>query len=130
MRPIIRLLFVTLFVGVAGIAVAQGSLFNQSGTLAEGDARSDDGALYDEYTFELKEGDRVVFEMTSDDFDAYLVLRAPDGQIVQTNDDGDYEETNTNSRLTYRVEASGTYTLLATSLFPDSRGKYTVTRVR
>lgn len=117
------LLFTLCF---ASVGFAQTNILERSGTLQDSDPVSADGAHYDQYTIELQENDWIIIEMTAEDFDAYVVLRASDGQIVETNDDGDFYESGTNSKLEYRAEAAGTFTILATSLFPESRGAYTI----
>jgi hypothetical protein len=114
-----------LMLGVSGVALAQTSL-DTSGSLDGNDPVSDDGAHYEEHRINLQEGQTVVIEMKSEAFDTYLVLKAPDGEIVETNDDGDFEETGTDSALEYEAESAGTFVILATSLFPESRGEYTL----
>ena len=61
------------------------------GDLVEGDAETDEGSPYDAWTLTAAEGERVALTLTSDDFDALLVVgRMVDGvfEELARNDDG------------------------------------------
>lgn len=109
---------------LASVAFAQST--SSTGELDAEDPVSDDGAHYESHTVTLGEDDKLLVTMKSENFDTYLTLKAPDGQIVETNDDGDYEKTGTNSALEHDADQAGVFTILATSLYPESRGAYTI----
>ncbi len=76
-----------------------------------------------DWTFTGSDGDLVVVSMTSTEFDTYLELRGPDGQLIISDDDGGQE---LNSRIVRTLQASGTHTITAGG-FGDERGAYTLT---
>ena len=94
------------------------------GVLDDNDAMRE-GKPADSYTFDVREGTEVTVTMTAEDFDTYLVVRAPGGQ-EWTNDD--FGSTRT-SQVSFTPAARGRYTLLATAFSTDGRGAYEV-RVR
>ena len=49
--------------------------------------------------------------LNSDDFDAYLELYDPNGQLIASNDDWD----GLNSKITWTLTANGIYTVVAKS---------------
>lgn len=80
------------------------------------------GTRYHEYTFEGESGKTISIMMESEDFDPYLYLAGPDGELVATNDDlpnGDY-----NSAINIPLTQTGTYRIQATAYSPDDRGRY------
>lgn len=86
----------------------------------------------DWYTLGVQRGSPVTIRHESGDFDAYLVVRLPDG-TEYTNDDSD----GTNSAVTIVPTESGTVRVGATSFFEDETGSYvlsaqsaTIDRVR
>lgn len=93
-----------------------------SGTLADGDDTLDSGEYADEYSVEVRAGQTITVDMTSDDFDAYLILRPPSDEQVD-NDDG---EDGTNAHITHRATESGTYRVLPTSYESGESGAYRV----
>ncbi len=94
------------------------------GRLEPGDSVMGDGTWADVWTFRAdREGDLVI-EMSSRDFDAYLIARDSEGQILGTDDDGG---SGTDSRLTVRVQAGRTYRVYANSYGEEpSSGLYRV----
>lgn len=78
----------------------------------------------DSWTFEGSAGDSVTISMTSTDFDTYLELYGPDGQVVTTNDDGGQ---GLNSLIeNFVLPANGTYTIVARSFANAGTGSYTL----
>jgi len=72
------------------------------------------------YQLSGRAGQRVVIDLVSDDFDAYLQVFDEDGQEFSDDDGGgDY-----NSRLGYRFDRDGTITIVATSLSGDETGRF------
>ncbi|HKP72750.1 MAG TPA: pre-peptidase C-terminal domain-containing protein, partial [Pyrinomonadaceae bacterium] len=107
-----------------------------NGTLANGDCLNpieNDGSLVDEYTFTGTAGQQVAVSMTSNVFDTFLYLLNPNGSVLAANDDIDPNSNpaNTNSRIPVSgfitLPSSGTYSILANSFAPESRGAYTLT---
>lgn len=97
------------------------------GRLEEGDWTDvfGDSSFTDLYEIHLEAGQGITAEMSSEDFDTYLsVLRGPGDQLV---DNDDIAPGNTNSRLSYRAQASGQFFVAATSFRTGASGSYTVT---
>jgi Putative binding domain, N-terminal/Calx-beta domain len=111
-----------------------------NGTLADTDCvdpiRQDSNVRrVDEYTFFGTAGQQVAISLTAN-FDTYLFLLRPDGTVLQENDDINPEGTgqppDTNSRIPVGngfiiLPFSGTYSILASSFAPETRGNYTLT---
>ena len=95
------------------------------GTLESGDELvAQDNSFVDTYTFDTKEGFQIKVDMTSNDFDTYLMLQGPNLENLGQNDD--IEEGNTNSSLTLVAPSSGTYTVSANSQASGMTGAYQV----
>lgn len=103
---------------------ATDALLQEQGTLEQGDAIASDNSLYDRYTFEGDEGQRVTLTMESSEFDTYLVLVDPEGQLLGDNDN--VSQQNSNSSLTVTLPVDGTYTVIANGRDNTSQGRYTV----
>lgn len=86
-----------------------------------------DGSYFNAYTFEGVAGERIVIDLVSVDFDAYLILVAPNGQSIAQNDDGGQ---GTNARISIVLPATGTYQIVANSYRPRETGRYTLTFIR
>jgi hypothetical protein len=78
-------------------------------------------APYQVWTLEGRRGQRVVIDMTSADFDSYLMLRDADGMNLATDDDGG---DGTNARIRTSLPRDGTYRIVATAFSADGRGRY------
>ncbi|MBN1436362.1 MAG: PPC domain-containing protein [Sedimentisphaerales bacterium] len=90
------------------------------GRLGSGDRMSPRDSYCDVYTFRAQSGDRVQVDLTSDDFDTYLYVRAPSG-YERTNDDGG---DGLNSSLSFTANETGTYEILASGYGSSSTGSY------
>lgn len=66
-------------------------------------------------------GQQVDLTLTSSNYDTFMYLFAPDGTLVTSDDDSGG---GTNSRITVRVGATGTYTLVASSYFAGATGNF------
>ena len=64
-----------------------------------------------------------VFDLMSNQFDAYLYLHDMAGVLLAFDDDGG---DGLNSRITYKTQAAGTYKIVATSLGSRSVGNFTL----
>lgn len=102
--------------------LALGQELNAS--LAQGDETISSGEFTDFYNFEGRRGQRLVFDMTSSEFDTYLSLQYPSGG-QEDNDDRAGGET-TDSRLVVTLPEDGTYRLMATSYQPGESGAYRI----
>jgi hypothetical protein len=82
------------------------------GRLEPGDSTLGDGTFGDVFLFKPSASGQVVIDLTSSDFDAFLILQDAAGQTLLTDDDsGD----GTNARITYQVTAGETYRIIANS---------------
>lgn len=96
------------------------------GTLEEGDPVLDDDSYYDDYRFEARAGERVVFDLESADFDALLVLGWISGdELVEIETDDD-SGGGTDARIGYSFTESGSYVLRVNSLSGGEAGDYTL----
>lgn len=111
--------------GWGAIANAQVFLLQESGRLEEGDSvLPSDNSLYDEYVFEGQQGQTITIDLQSDDFNTYLAVIDPQGQVIGENDDA--EPGDQNSRLDLTLTEDGTYIVIANGYDSSSRGDYTL----
>jgi hypothetical protein len=98
-----------------------------NGDLTDGDAATsgDDAYRYDDYRFEARAGQRLEAVLRSDTFDAYLGLYAEGSDTPLAEDDDGLNE-NTNARLRFTPETSGTYVLRARTLSGLDGGDYSL----
>jgi hypothetical protein len=82
------------------------------------------GSVYDEYLFVGRAGQEVDISVNSPDFDTYLLLIGPDGELVAENDD--ITPGNLNSAIATELPMNGNYLVVVTSFFPQERGAYTL----
>lgn len=78
---------------------------------------------YRMWSLEGKAGQRVVIDLMSSDFDAYLILRGADGRTMGSDDDSGE---GTNARLHAVLPRDGTYRVIATAVGDSARGRYTL----
>ncbi|WP_293148954.1 MULTISPECIES: pre-peptidase C-terminal domain-containing protein [unclassified Microcoleus] len=85
-----------------------------------------DSSLYDEYTFEGTQGQKVVVNVESSEFDTYLAVLNSQGELLGENDD--VTQQNSNSELTLTLSASGRYRVVVNAYDPPpkGRGKYSL----
>jgi hypothetical protein len=95
-----------------------------SGEITTDDCRLDDGSYLDLIQFQGTAGQTVTIDMTATAFDTYLYLLDSTPAVVASNDD--FGGT-TNSRITFTLTTSGTWTIGATSLLANQLGTYTLT---
>ncbi len=79
------------------------------------------GAPYHVWTLAGRAGQRVVIDLTSSAFDAYLVLRDADGRMIGSDDDSGEGQ---NARLHAVLPRDGTYLVIATGFGESARGRY------
>ncbi len=91
------------------------------GSLARGDQRLKDGRYADTHVFQGAAGDRATIELgTADGFDAELMLFAPDGELVEENDDEGFWH----ARIQVELESTGEYGVVVTSSARGRTGSY------
>jgi len=95
------------------------------GTLTDDDERLDDDSPADVYTIQASQGDAIVIDLTSTDYDTYLAVISDAFDEPMTNDD--VAEGNTNSQITFTAPADGEYNVVASCYDPEARGDYTLT---
>lgn len=101
---------------------ANGNLTSrEQGELGTGDGRLASGEYTDTFTFEGEAGDLVELDLNSDDFDAYLLLRGPQGANF---DNDDVEPGNSNARISATLPESGEYSVMVTTYAPEETGAY------
>jgi hypothetical protein len=98
------------------IANAQSRIYNPISTtpgttitdkLTDKDVPTGQGGFARDYVLELKEGNQLAIDLTSDNFDSIVTLIGSDGATIAENDDG--PDGSTNSLLFTRITKSGTY---------------------
>ncbi|MGB3507854.1 MAG: trypsin-like peptidase domain-containing protein [Microcoleaceae cyanobacterium] len=100
-------------------------ILQQEGTLSDGDLTlPSDKSIYDEHTFEGTSGQVVSVTLNSPDFDTYLAVFSPTGELLGEHDD--VSQKNTNSQLTITLTVTGTYRVIVNSYDKTGRGKYNV----
>lgn len=112
--------------GAAAVAAAAATTGFETGVdvqgrLAQGDATLTSGEFSDIYRFSGRRGDRVALSLQSSDFDAYLMMRGPDGE-QHDNDDG--AQGSTDSGIDMFLPADGGYEITVTSYEPGETGAY------
>ncbi|WP_293105911.1 tetratricopeptide repeat protein, partial [Moorena sp. SIO3I6] len=83
----------------------------------------ENNSYYNRHTFEGKAGEQITIELTSDEFDPYLILIDPDGNRIAKDNDGDEEK---NARITVILPTTGTYVIWANSYNKQETGNYTL----
>ena len=91
------------------------------GRLEAGDSTLSSKEYYDSYYFNVLAGDSVVLDLTSSEFDPFLILLSPSGADVQNDD---YEGSATRSRLDQMLDESGEWRVVVTSYKAGEVGGY------
>lgn len=101
-----------------------------SDTLTDQDIPTGFGGFYRDYVVSFAEGDQVVMDLTSEEFDTIISLIAPDGATIGENDDG--PDGTTNSLLFARVTTPGEYIVRVSPYAGQGIGAFTlkVTRLQ
>jgi hypothetical protein len=84
-----------------------------------------DGSRYDEYSFEAEAGQAVTIRLESSDFDPYVALFSPNGQLVGENDDANQSEKN--AVLTLTLPMTGRYRVVVNAYDSTGQGQYLLT---
>jgi hypothetical protein len=96
---------------------------SRAGSLSTDDGRLESGEYRDSYAFEGNAGDAIVIELTSSEFDPYLVLVPPQGEQIDNDDAPGRRDM---SRIELTLRASGRYRILATSYAAGKTGSYSL----
>jgi len=100
-------------------------ILQQEGDLNDGDSvLPSDQSIYDEHTFEGREGQVVTVTLESSDFDTYLAVFSPTGELLGEHDD--LTQKNTNSQLTITLPVPGAYRVIVNSYDKTGRGQYSL----
>ncbi|MEO1792622.1 MAG: trypsin-like peptidase domain-containing protein [Cyanobacteria bacterium J06629_19] len=83
-----------------------------------------DGSRYEEFVFNGEAGQRVTIVLASQEFDPYLVLFGPNGEVLEQNDDlsGD----TLNSAISITLPDTGQYRVLANSYDSSGFGRFSL----
>lgn len=93
-----------------------------SGRLQEGSLQHpEDGSWMDEYPIAARAGQILIASMTSSDFDAFLQLLDPSGEVRAWDDD---QGGGTDALMIAFLPRTGTYTLRANTHKPREEGAY------
>ncbi|MBD1913552.1 MULTISPECIES: PPC domain-containing protein [unclassified Leptolyngbya] len=93
-------------------------------TLSTEDIPTGSGGFARDYLVSFEEGDQVVMDLTSDQFDTILTLIAPDGTAIGQNDDG--PDGSTNSLLFARITQPGNYIVRVSPFGGQGQGEFTL----
>lgn len=100
-------------------------LLDKQGELITGDKiLPTDNSLYDEYTFEGKKDQKITVKVESKEFDTYLAIFTPAGDLLAEHDD--ISQQDSNSAISVTLTADGTYRLIINAYDKDGKGKYTL----
>ena len=112
-------------IGLIGLLVGCGGGGSRSGGSLDGFLSSSDwvlsGNFYaDRYIFRVTRNGNVTIDMTSNDFDTYLIVIDENSNVLEDDDSGAGE----NARLTFQAFAGETLEVRATSHFSQDGGAY------
>jgi len=93
------------------------------GTLASDDDTLQNYGYADRYVFAATSGQNAIIDLSSDDFDTYLLLRTPSGKEL-SNDD--FEGRTDRSLLTIEAPETGEYEIVVSSFMSDESGDYSL----
>ncbi len=87
-----------------------------------------DGSRLDVLVLRGELGESVEVSVESEDFDTYLTVFAPDGTLLDANDDDFGANAAYASTLRLDLPSTGTYLVVVSGYFENDLGRYTVTR--
>lgn len=116
--------FVALLVASAlpGLAHA-GTVLDIDSKLDKKDVQLSSGEWYETYTFEATAGAVITVRMESSQFDTYVGLHSPSGE-VEENDD--FEGSSKVAQVQVTASETGTWTVYATTHAPGQKGKFSL----
>jgi hypothetical protein len=92
--------------------------------LTDRDIPLGDGGFARDYAVQFVNGDQIVIELTSDNFDTVVTLLTKEGKTVGKNDDG--PDGSSNSLLFARIKKTGPYTVRVQGFSDTSGGKFSL----
>ena len=95
---------------------------SHSGELTPLDTQRRSGKYEDVFRIDGRRGQRIELNLSSDDFDPYLLVTGPGGYVRSNDDDG--RSQTLNSRLVIELPEDGSYRVSATSFSPGAMGAY------
>ncbi|MFN7909951.1 MAG: CHAT domain-containing protein [Microcystis sp.] len=132
----IAVVVITGMMGLSGVmlnpTVGQTTLAQQSessvansssieGKLDSNSQTMEDESYFNVHTFQGKAGEPLIIDLTSKDFDAYIILVDPNNNKIAENDDGGDEN---DARIVLTLTVTGTYTLIVNSAKAKESGSY------
>jgi hypothetical protein len=90
--------------------------------LTDRDIPLGDGGFARDYAIQLTNGEQLVIELTSDNFDTVVTLLTKEGKTIGKNDDG--PDGSSNSLLFARIKKAGPYTVRVQGFSDSSGGKF------
>ncbi|WP_245894067.1 PPC domain-containing protein [Chamaesiphon polymorphus] len=91
-------------------------------TLSDRDIPTGDGGFARDYSIQLKAGDQIAIDLTSETFDAVVTLLNSEGKTVGKNDDG--PDGSSNSLLFTRIKDTGNYVIRVQGFGETSSGAF------
>ncbi len=95
-----------------------------AGELEPGDQTLGTGEYQDTYFFDGRAGESITVEMTSSDFDTYVGLMTPAGDVIENDD---FEGSTSRSVVVLDLTETGRYRVMATSYTHAEIGRYRLT---
>ena len=129
MRRLLLLLPLCVLVAACKRGPAAASRSIKVGASASGSLTDDDAMMrnnhgpYQVWMLRGKRGQRLMIDMTSSRFDAYLYVRDADGFLIGQDDDGGDQN---NAKLRTILPRNGLYRIIATSFGATARGDYSL----
>ncbi|MBX3144129.1 MAG: carboxypeptidase regulatory-like domain-containing protein [Trueperaceae bacterium] len=104
------------------VLVLAGAAAAGAGRLGPGDEVLNSGEYFDRVSFEGSAGDQIVIELTSSEFDPYLMIIDSSNNVVTQVDDS--EGMGVGVRLTFTLPNTGQFTAIVTTAYVGERGGY------
>jgi Bacterial pre-peptidase C-terminal domain len=90
--------------------------------LSSKDIPTGEGGFARDYAIELKAGDQIAIDLSSEAFDTVIILLSSDGKNIGKNDDG--PDGSSNSLLFTRIKDAGTYVIRVQGFGETSSGEF------
>jgi hypothetical protein len=95
------------------------------GVLTESDATAEDNSFYDAYRLELKEGEKLLITMVSNEVDSFLIVgREQAGGRFEVLGSDDDSLSDTHAKLEWTAPSDGTYEVRAGTFQQGQTGAY------
>jgi serine protease Do len=121
-----QLKVMTTVPGLPSLLPSGQTLIDQQGVLETTDAvLPSDNSLYDEYTFEGVEGQSVTIRLESEEFNPYVAILDPQGQLLAENDD--VSSSDKNAVITITLPMAGQYRVVVNAYDSTGQGQYRLT---